>query len=112
MPLYTFDAGAPRTPLEARGGNVNEASAPRTNQQVLYRKWRPRRFADVVGQAPVVTTLLHAVAGGSPAHAYLFTGPRGTGKTSLGRIMAKAVNCTAPTDGEPDGSCPSCVAHD
>ncbi|MEX2228816.1 MAG: DNA polymerase III subunit gamma/tau, partial [Dehalococcoidia bacterium] len=91
---------------------MNQAISAPSNQQVLYRKWRPRRFEDVVGQIPVVTTLRNAVASGHPAHAYLFTGPRGTGKTSTGRIMAKAVNCAAPVDGEPDDRCPSCLAYD
>ena len=80
--------------------------------EVLYRRWRPRRFAEVVGQEPVTTTLRHAVAAGSPAHAYLFTGPRGTGKTSTGRILATAVNCRAPVDGEPCGECDPCIAFD
>ena len=86
---------------------MNQAVSAPSQQQVLYRKWRPRRFADLVGQPAVVTTLRNAVASGNPAHAYLFTGPRGTGKTSTGRIMAKAVNCAAPIDGEPDDTCPS-----
>ena len=86
----------------------------------LYQKWRPQVFADLVGQDPVVQTLRQAVTLGRVAHAYLFSGPRGTGKTSAARILAKALNCQslAPTSpqpegglqGEPDGSCPFCLA--
>ena len=80
------------------------------SQEVLYRKWRPSAFGDVSGQNPIVTTLRNAVASGNPAHAYLFSGPRGTGKTSTARILAKAVNCEANAGGEPCGECRSCAA--
>ncbi len=79
--------------------------------QVLYRKWRPQRFYEVVGQEPVTRTLRNAVASGRVAHAYLLCGPRGTGKTSLGRLIAKAVNCPSPEDGEPCNRCPSCLEY-
>ncbi|MBI1885580.1 MAG: DNA polymerase III subunit gamma/tau, partial [Chloroflexi bacterium] len=78
--------------------------------QVLYRKWRPQTFAEVVGQEPVTRTLRNSVASGKVAHAYLLCGPRGTGKTSLGRLVAKAVNCGGPAEGEPCNQCDSCRA--
>jgi DNA polymerase-3 subunit gamma/tau len=78
--------------------------------QVFYRKWRPQNLSEVVGQEHVTQTLRHAVAGGRVAHAYLFCGPRGTGKTSTGRILAKAVNCLNPVEGEPCNSCDLCKA--
>ena len=61
--------------------------------EVLYRKWRPKQFSDIVGQPHVVKTLIRAVQSGRVAHAYLFCGPRGTGKTSTARILAKSINC-------------------
>jgi DNA polymerase-3 subunit gamma/tau len=76
--------------------------------QVFYRKWRPQNLSEVVGQEHVTQTLRHAVAGGRVAHAYLFCGPRGTGKTSTGRILAKAINCLNPEQGEPCNSCALC----
>jgi DNA polymerase-3 subunit gamma/tau len=76
--------------------------------QSLYRKWRSQTFSDLVGQEAVVRTLLNAVRDGRLAHAYLFCGPRGTGKTSTARLLAKAVNCANPRDGEPCNECISC----
>lgn len=79
--------------------------------QALYRKYRPQTFDDVIGQAHVTTTLAREVAEGRVAHAYLFTGPRGTGKTTTARILAKALNCeNRNADGSPDNECDSCVA--
>ncbi|HLZ72675.1 MAG TPA: DNA polymerase III subunit gamma/tau [Dehalococcoidia bacterium] len=78
--------------------------------EVWYRKWRPQTFADVSGQDHVTRTLARAVELGRVSHAYLFCGPRGTGKTSTARILAKAVNCASPEAGQPCTRCESCQA--
>jgi DNA polymerase-3 subunit gamma/tau len=76
--------------------------------QSLYRKWRSQTFDEMVGQEPIVRTLKNALKSGNLAHAYLFTGPRGTGKTSTARLLAKTVNCINPHDGEPCNECQQC----
>ena len=76
----------------------------------LYRKFRPATFAEIVRQEHVVRVLKHQIERGEVGHAYLFTGPRGTGKTSVARIFARAVNCEHPSDGSPCGKCPTCLA--
>ena len=76
--------------------------------QALYRQWRPVDFSSMVSQEAIVATLRNQITTGRIAHAYLFCGSRGTGKTSTAKIMARAVNCEHPVNGDPCGQCDSC----
>src|SRR3989344_5761992 len=86
------------------------------NNLVLYRKYRPQNFSEVIGQNHIVQTLQNSLKSGSTSHAYLFSGPRGSGKTTIARILAKAINCQRPTPNtqhptpnyEPCNKCDSC----
>ena len=77
--------------------------------QALYRKWRPQSFADVIGQSAICDTLTKQVASGKTSHAYLFSGSRGTGKTTCAKILSKAINCESPFHGNPCNKCPTCL---
>lgn len=77
--------------------------------KVLYRKYRPSTFQKIIGQKTIIDTLKNSVANNSFSHAYIFTGPRGTGKTSTAKVLAKAINCTSPKDGDACGECENCI---
>ncbi len=87
-----------------------EYNSKKMASEVFYRKWRPQTLAEVVGQEHVTKTLLNALKSGRTSHAYLFCGPRGTGKTSTGRILAKAINCLNNGQGEPCNTCSMCLS--
>ena len=82
------------------------------NYRVLYRRFRPQRFDEIVGQDHIIPILKNQIRTGNISHAYLFSGPRGTGKTSAAKVFARAVNCLDPQDGEPCGRCASCTSGD
>ena len=82
---------------------------PETPHLATARKWRPQVFGDIVGQEHITTTLRNAVSSGRVGHAYLFSGPRGVGKTTTARILARAINCLHPKDSDPDNSCEICA---
>src|SRR5579864_5690770 len=99
----SFNSGGGKWPvIRNTGGSCSMAS------QSLYRKWRSQTFDDLVGQEPIIRTLKNALKNNNISHAYLFTGPRGTGKTSTARLLAKTVNCSNPKDGEPCNECQQC----
>ena len=96
-------------PVGSAGRTNAKKGGPVTAYQALYRKYRPRTFSDVVGQEHITETLKNELIAGKTVHAYLFTGTRGTGKTSCAKILAAAVNCLDPQNGDPCGKCESCV---
>ena len=76
--------------------------------QTLYRKWRPKTFDEVIGQPHITNTLKNEIVTGKISHAYIFTGTRGTGKTSTAKILSRALNCLSPKDGNPCNECDVC----
>src|ERR1700704_5446990 len=106
-PALALERGSPPWVDSAE---VSAQEQPQQQQRSLYRRHRPRTFAEVVGQEPVVRTLRHAVERGKVHHAYLFVGSRGTGKTSMAKILASCLNCERGPTIEPCGKCESCLS--
>src|SRR5690606_5755948 len=98
--------GCPTFPGSHSSGDIS------VSYQVLARKWRPKSFADMVGQGHVLKALANALDSGRLHHAYLFTGTRGVGKTTLARILAKCLNCERGVSSTPCGECSACTAID
>lgn len=104
--METNDCGGPGLTAGAAHGNGENKMA----HKALYRTWRPQLFGDVVGQQHIIRTLQNSLKEGRLSHAYLFNGPRGTGKTTIAKLLAKAVNCRQGPAAEPCNACPSCLA--
>jgi DNA polymerase III subunit gamma/tau len=102
--------GLPCVEHNIPAGRPNQTASPNPEAVSLYRTWRPKSFADLVGQDAVVRTLTHAIEGGKLAHAYLFSGPRGSGKTSAAKILARCINCVQGPTAHPDNTCENCIA--
>src|SRR4029078_5231138 len=98
-------AGASRS----SGGAPHPTPATVSTYQVIARKWRPQRFDDVIGQRGVTQTLRNAIAAGRIAQSFVFSGPRGVGKTTTARILARGLNCQQGATAEPCGACDACV---
>src|SRR3989449_4925461 len=99
----------PRWNPQSKFAICNPQSSIPMSYQVLARKWRPQRFDDVVGQQAVTRTLRNAIASGRIAHAFVFAGPRGCGKTTTARILARALNCVKGPTPDPCGECDACI---
>src|SRR4051812_312116 len=92
-----------------RSGHIQINNSPVPSYQVLARKWRPQRFEEVIGQPGVTQTLRNAIAAGRIAQSFVFAGPRGVGKTTIARILARCLNCDTGPTSEPCGTCDACV---